>query len=609
MNLNINDFLVFFLASIRVVALFLTSPIFSHKQIPGSFKVGLSLSIGLLISYSIIGTEFVMPTNNYELLMFVFKEMMIGIAIGTVATFIFSSFRIAAHLMDFGMGFSMSQYYDPASASSATVLERFFNFIAMMIFLAFNFHHLLLTAIIKSFEVVPLGHFVITENMFNAVLDAFSHSFFVSVKIAAPIIIVMFITDFTLGLISRTVPQFQVFILGMPIKVLFGLLSLAVIIPGLIQVFVKSLDYISPEIMKILSSSSLVFFLGSDDKTEEPTSKKIQDARKKGQVAKSNDLNSGIILLGVTLFFIFFGDKIYTYGIQGMVEELSHIGKVELNLYDIQHIVFSSLQKAFFVAMPIAATAMILGVIANVMQVGFLNSGEGLKPNFGKLNPISGMKKFFSMRTLVEFIKSILKILIVGLVGFTFVKSKIFDIMKVSDLHPNGIFPFVKDLADSQLIRIVIVLLIIGVADFIFQKRQHKKDLRMSKQEIKDEYKQMEGDPQLKAKIKQKQREMAMSRMIHEVPKATVVVTNPTHFAVALKYTKGEGAPRVLAKGVDSVAFRIRDVAKNNNIPIVENKILARKLYAEVDLNKEIPSELYGAVAEVIAYIYSVKKR
>ncbi|MEF9952020.1 MAG: flagellar biosynthesis protein FlhB [Clostridium sp.] len=609
MNLDINNFLVFFLASIRVIALLITSPVFSHKQIPSSFKVGLSLALGLLISYTIVGENIQMPKHNIEFVLFVFKEIMIGVSIGTIATFIFSSFRLAAHLMDFGIGFSMSQYYDPATASSATVLERFFNFIAMMVFLAFNFHHLLLTAIIKSFEVVPLGHFKLSENMFNAVLESFSQMFFVSVKIAAPIIIVMFITDFTLGLISRTVPQFQVFVLGMPIKVLFGLLSLTVIIPGLIQVFVKSLDYISPEIMKVLSSGAFLFFMGTDDKTEEPTDKKIQDAKNKGQVAKSNDLNSGIILLGVTLFFIFFGDKLYSYGVQGMIEELSNISKIELNLYDVQQIAFNSVQKAFFVALPIAVTAMILGVLANIMQIGFLSSGEGLKPNFGKLNPISGMKKFFSIRTLVEFFKSILKIAIVGFVGYTFVKSKIFDIMKVSDLHPNGIYPFVKDLADSQLIRIVIVLLIIGVADFIFQKRQHKKDLRMTKQEIKDEYKQMEGDPQLKAKIKQKQREMAMSRMIHEVPKATVVVTNPTHFAVALKYTKGEGAPRVLAKGVDSVAFRIRDVAKNNNIPIVENKILARKLYAEVDLNKEIPSELYGAVAEVIAYIYSVKKR
>ncbi|KMT21713.1 flagellar biosynthesis protein FlhB [Clostridium cylindrosporum] len=608
-EINVNDFLIFFLASIRIISMLLTAPIFSQKQIPSPFKIGFSLIVGLLVSSSITGRGFTFPANNFELALFVFKEVLIGVSIGTVATFIFNSFRMAAHLMDFGIGFSMSQYYDPTSASSATVLERFFNWIATVLFLVFNFHHILISAITRSFEVVPLGHFIISENIFSAIMSSFSKSFIIAVQIAAPIMIIMFITDFTLGLIARTVPQIQVFVLGMPIKVLLGLLALSAIIPGLMQVFIKSLDKISPEILKVLSSVPILFFLGTDDKTEEPTSKKLQDARKKGQVAKSNDLNSGIILLGVTLFFLFLGDKIYTYGLQGMVQELSNLYVKEINFVDAQTIFLKSLQKTFFVAVPIAVTAMILGVISNVMQVGFLNSGEGLKPDFKKLNPISGIKKFFSIRTIMEFVKSILKIGLVGFVGYSFVKSKIFDIMKVSDLHPNGIYPFVKDLADSQLIRIVIVLLTIGIADYIFQKRQHKKDLRMTKQEIKDEYKQMEGDPQLKSKIKQKQREMAMSRMMHEVPKATVVVTNPTHYSIALKYSKGEGAPKVLAKGVDSVAFRIRDIAKKHNIPIVENRILARKIYAEVDINKEIPSELYGAVAEVIAYVYSIKKR
>ncbi|MEG0370833.1 MAG: flagellar biosynthesis protein FlhB [Clostridium sp.] len=609
MEININDVLIFFLASIRVAAMIITAPIFSQKQIPSQFKVGFSLAIGLLVSYSIIGKGFTIPANNIELVLFVFKEVLIGVAIGTIATFVFTSFRTAAHLMDFGMGFSMSQYYDPATASSVTILEKFFNWIATVVFLAFNFHHILLSAIIKSFDVIPLGHFEISGNILSAVSNAFYQSFFIAIQIAAPILIVMFITDITLGLIARTVPQFQVFVLSMPIKILFGLLTLSVITPGLIEVFLKSLDNISPEIMKILSSVPILFFLGSDDKTEDPTGKKIQDARKKGQVAKSNDLTSGIILLGITLFFIFIGEKLYKYGLQDMIQELSNLGGNEISFIDAQEIFLQSIKKGFIIALPIAMTSMILGVISNVMQVGFLNSGEGLKPDFKKLNPISGMKKFFSRRTIMEFIKSLLKIGVVGYVGYSFVEGKIYDIMKLSDLHLNGIYIFVKDILDSLLTRITVVLLIIGSADYIFQKKQHKRDLKMSKQEVKDEYKQMEGDPHLKSKIKQKQREMAMSRMMHEVPKATVVVTNPTHYAIALKYNKGEGAPQILAKGMDSMALRIKDIAKKNNIPVVENKILARKLYGEADLNKEIPSELYGAVAEVIAYVYSIKKR
>ncbi len=607
-NINLQDFLAFFLASIRIIAMIISSPVFSHRQVPIPFKVGFSMIVGMLISPTVLKLGFVFPDNNFTLVLFVFKEILLGVSIGTIATFIFNIFRTGAHFMDFSIGFSMSQYYDPGTASSATVLERFFNWIAIVVFLTFNFHHTLILSMIKSFEVVPLGNFSANDNTFYTMLSAFSSMFFVAIQIAAPIIIVLFITDFTLGLISRTVPQFQVFILGMPIKVLFGLLALSIIMPGLIQVFSNALDKISPNILNILSFVPVVF-LGTDDKTEEPTSKKLQDARKKGQIAKSNDLNSGIILLGITLFFIFFGEKIYIYGVEGVIEGLSHLYKEEISFDNSREIFLDYLKKALFIILPIAGTAMILGIVANLMQVGFLSSGEGLKPDFKKLNPISGMKKFFSRRTLMELVKSLLKIFLVGFVGYTFVKGKIYDIMKVADLHPNGIYPFVKSLTDSQLIRIVMLMLLIGVVDFIFQKKQHKRDLRMTKQEIKEEYKQMEGDPQLKAKIKQKQREIAMTRMIHEVPKATVVVTNPTHYAVALKYEKGDSAPKVLAKGVDNVAFRIRDIAKKNDIPIVENKLLARKIYSDVDLGRSIPQELYGAVAEVIAYVYSIKKR
>jgi flagellar biosynthetic protein FliR/FlhB len=254
-------------------------------------------------------------------------------------------------------------------------------------------------------------------------------------------------------------------------------------------------------------------------------------------------------------------------------------------------------------------TVMVVGIVSNVGQSGFILTNEPLKPKLERINPAEGFKRFFNKRTLVELLKSILKIALLSYVAISFLKGKIFDIMKTSDLNINGIFPFAKDLLDSQLVRFVAVMLIIGLADYIFQKRQYKKDMRMTKEEVKEEYKESEGDPLIKSRQRQRQKEMAMHRMMHEVPKATVVVTNPTHFAVALKYDKDKNsAPKVVAKGADVVAQRIKKIARENNVPIVENKPLARQLFSKVELDEEVPIELYQAVAEIIAYVYSLKK-
>ena len=252
---------------------------------------------------------------------------------------------------------------------------------------------------------------------------------------------------------------------------------------------------------------------------------------------------------------------------------------------------------------------MVVGIVSNIGQSGFILTSEPLKPKMERINPAEGFKRFFNKRTLAQLLKSILKIALLSYVAISFLKGKIFDVMKTSDLNINGIFPFVKDLLDSQLVKFVAVMLIIGFADYIFQKRQYKKDMRMTKEEVKEEYKESEGDPLIKSRIRQRQKEMAMHRMMREVPKATVVVTNPTHFAVALKYDKDvNSAPKVVAKGADVVAQRIKEIARENNVPIVENKPLARQLFSKVELDEDVPIELYQAVAEIIAYVYSLKK-
>lgn len=344
------------------------------------------------------------------------------------------------------------------------------------------------------------------------------------------------------------------------------------------------------------------------EKTEEPTAKKRLDARKKGQVAKSQELNTAFVLLiGFLILRILweyiYGNiaeyTIYLYG--NLSQSMSTEGISELFIG-----IMILLAKT---VLPVMFAILIVGMGINCFQVGLMVSTEKLEPKLSNLNPINGFGRIFSKRSLVELCKSIFKIIVIGYFLYRYLKDQI-------PLLPQFIFfdlpqslATAADIIFTMAFQVVGVIMVMAMADYAYQSWQTTQDLKMSKQEVKDEYKQMEGDPQIKGKIKQKQRQMAMQRMMSEVPKADVIVTNPTHLAVALKYKKGMIAPIVVAKGQDRVAERIKQIARENRIIIVENKPVARALYEAVDVGGAVPAELYQAVAEIIAYVYRIKHR
>lgn len=344
------------------------------------------------------------------------------------------------------------------------------------------------------------------------------------------------------------------------------------------------------------------------EKTEEPTAKKRQDARKKGQVARSQELNTAFVLLiGFLILRILweyiYGNiaeyTIYLYG--NLSQSMSTEGISELFIG-----IMILLAKT---VLPVMFAILIIGMGINCFQVGLMVSTEKLEPKLSNLNPINGFGRIFSKRSLVELCKSIFKIIVIGYFLYRYLKDQI-------PLLPQFIFfdlpqslATAADIIFTMAFQVVGVIMVMAMADYAYQSWQTTQDLKMSKQEVKDEYKQMEGDPQIKGKIKQKQRQMAMQRMMSEVPKADVIVTNPTHLAVALKYKKGMIAPLVVAKGQDRVAERIKQIARENRIIIVENKPVARALYEAVDVGGSVPAELYQAVAEIIAYVYRIKHR
>ena len=358
---------------------------------------------------------------------------------------------------------------------------------------------------------------------------------------------------------------------------------------------------------------NLQFFGEGGDKTEKATPKKLDDARKEGRVARSSDLINGFMLLLMFFVLKLFGGIMANLFLNSFVKYYNKASDISMEVFDVKQAVNLSNEIVIDIviaSLPVLIGSFVVALVGNIVQVGWKVTGKPLKPKLDRLNPIGGFKRMFSQEKVVELIKSILKVLAIALVAYNEVKDRWKFILNLYDFEFMQAVLNIFDIVLDVGIKISVIFVIIGLADFGYQKWKHLHDLRMSKQEVKDEMKQSEGDPQIKGQIRQKMREGARRRMMQDLPKADVVITNPTHFAVAVKYDKETAeAPYVLAKGADYVAANIKEIAKQNNIEIVENKPLARMLYYNVEIGDQIPPELYQMVAEVLAYVYSVKNK
>lgn len=358
---------------------------------------------------------------------------------------------------------------------------------------------------------------------------------------------------------------------------------------------------------------NLQLFAGdAGERTEKATPKKRKEAREKGQVLQSQEINSALVLMLVFVTIGLFGKFIYQglaeYTHKVFTEYPKFIG--ELDSKTLSVIFLEIVSVMLKVVAPVFIVAAIAGIIASYAQVGFLFTTKTLSFKFSKLNPLNGLKRMFSFRSVTELLKSLFKIGVVGIMTYSFLNSEAVNTLNLMDASVGAIGSYIGSTGVSLAIRLCVALILIGVFDYAYQWWDYEKNLKMSKQEIKEEYKQTEGNPEIKSKIKQKQRQISMRRMLHDVPKADVVITNPTHYAVAVKYdAEASDAPIVVAKGQDFIALRIKETAKQNNVEIVENKPLARSLFDTVDVGEKIPPELYQAVAEVLAFVYGLKKR
>lgn len=360
---------------------------------------------------------------------------------------------------------------------------------------------------------------------------------------------------------------------------------------------------------------NLQFFAEGEggEKTEEATAKKLEKAREEGQVAKSNELVIGVSLLMLFLALKLFVGYVGRSFTEVFVESYNYIGNFVNKGFN-KRIALSALgkvlTKTLVISLPFYLSAVVSSVAVNVGQVKWKVTSKPLMPKLDRLSPIQGFKRMFSKDKLFELVKAIVKVGLIFYIVYSEIKDSLDLLITLYNYSLNESIIIVGDLVISLGIKVSAVLLVIGFIDLLYQKFKFKRDMRMTKQEVKDEYKQSEGDPQIKGKIRRKMQETSMKRMMQEIPNADVVITNPTHFAVAIKYDRDvSSAPVVVAKGADNLAQRIKDIARENDVEIVENKPLARMLYFNVNVGDDIPPELYQMVADVLAYVYKVKNK
>lgn len=348
-----------------------------------------------------------------------------------------------------------------------------------------------------------------------------------------------------------------------------------------------------------------------DGKTEKPTSKRLSDARKKGQIPKSQDLSSALSFA----IFAFLLTMILTYTLEYsfvffknfFTIKLVNIVNIEKNLNAIG---MQAIMWFFILVSPALIIAFVSGLIGNLVQVGFILVPDSLKPSFDKMNPVTNIKNIFGKQALFGLLKNILKMTVVLYITYSSAKETLYSVISLSRVGTERLFYIVVELARAIGIKISIFLVVVGIADYVYQRYEHTNRLKMTKQEIKDEYKEMEGDPQVKGERKQRYHEM-MSGSIQDVEDATVIITNPTHLAVAVRYQRGENqdeVPIVLVKGADHMAQKIKERAKEAEVPIIENKPVARALYKTAGVGDPIPMDMYQAVAEILALIFQLEE-
>lgn len=607
MNFEI-DYKILLLIIIRVSAFIVISQVFFPKGISNVFKIMFSVAFAFMLFPIIYQNVDIKLYGNEQYIFLILSETLIGLLIGIFVNLLFQLFSGIGSVLDSQGGFSSAQIFDPMTNNNSSVIEKIFYWISLSVFIIFNGHHYFIRAFIFSYENIGIGDLNISSDFLNSFIFAMLTIFRASFMIIIPIIIILIFVDIILGIISKIIPKINMIVVSFPFKIA---VTISLLIISVKIIFTRFMDiYVDFNnlIFKVFSFAPVIFVF-SDDKTEEATPHKKKKAKEEGNVAKSTFLVSAISILGVVLVIVlgkfilgelqkimsyFLGDGIaYNYG-----------------GYDVVDIFKFVLPKILIVVLIPGIIFIGLSVISNIIQTGFLITPKLLKPNFKDFNPLNTIKNIFSIKSLFDLFRDFIIVIVLCYFSYQFIIDNMETFLRLGNFKTNQSFSFVVPLFISIFTKIFGVVAAIGAVDFMIEKFRYNKKLKMTKQEVKEEFKQMEGDQQVKSQIRQKGKQIIMQNMMSNVKNSSVIITNPTHIAVALRYKQGEDmAPKLMAKGINHVAYRIKELAQENNVPIVEDKQLARFIYKNVELEAEIPQEIYKSVADILTYIFKLNNK
>ena len=450
---------------LRMLSFCTTVPIFFPKGTPIIMKVFIAGVLSFLIAPIIDTSSLQQIDNNIYLIIFIINEIIAGLIMGLITNTVFNIMKMAGQLMDTHVGLGMINLFDPNTNSNSTLIENLMYWISLMIFFLIDGHHLLLQLLIQSFKSIGLGQSLLSLGSVWVAVNSIINYFTIGLKIAIPIVLIILITDIVLGLVSRTVPQLNIMILGLPVKLLVGLtaimLALPVIFKGIVLALINYQIYLSD----LFKAVPLVFVFASEEKTEEATPKKKSDARKKGQVARSKEVSLALTLVTSTILISVLGGYVGN-NFQATLTYFLTYDLTEFSLESLKALTVTVIYRIGMIILPIAFPIMIMGVAANYIQTGFLFTGEPLKPKFSKLNPINGFKRMFSSRTVVELIKELIMVSIVGYIGYSFLMDKIKDILNIGFLSVNAIPKEFGNIVIDIFLKISIFMVVVAAIDY-----------------------------------------------------------------------------------------------------------------------------------------------
>ena len=637
---DLRELTLFLALSLRLGAALAVIPFFRGPGLSpvwrGLFTLVLALALTPLARQAVAARGIVLPLPAPQawpdLVILAVKELVIGFVTGFLVFLAFSAVELTGVLVDLPLGFGMDALLDPLTGAASPLFGRLFSLLALVLFGLAGGLEALLLFFGSMLTALPPGTGPQLEPAVEPITRFFSELFVVGFRTALPLVAALLVTDLALGLLSRAVPQLNLFTVGFPVKEIGSLVLLLLLVPfivkalaglfepgGLLWAWVdRLLDLLSgtqagavdlglsgPGLLGI--RLNLQLFAG--EKTETPTPRRREESRRQGQVAHTPELGLGLALIAVAFFFRLFGPAMGGPALrlagENWQQALTQAAGEGLTPHGVILAFLPFLRDGLLLMTPIVLPALLVAVVAQGVQTGFLVTPRLLVPRWERLNPVAGLSRLFSWQGMASLLKSLLKAGIIGYTAYSVLRTNYDSLPLLAEAGPGAGMGRVAAWIEELFYRVGFATVLVGLADYVFQRSQLEKQLRMTREEVREELKQTEGDPQIKARQRQRQRQIARNRQLREVRRADVVVTNPIHLAVALRYdARRMRAPKVVAKGAGVLARRIREIAGEAGVPVVENPPLARALYRSVRVGREIPVELYRAVAELLAYVY-----